>query len=69
MEDKIIDMVYDLLKDKNLYNYDNDKELENAEIEEYKNLLNENVIKIRTKHKEFIISCDLVYADNEAYNN
>lgn len=64
MEDKIIDIIYNLIKDKNLYNYDNDEELKSAEVEEYKNLLNENVIKIKVGKTEYAVTCNVVYTDN-----
>ena len=64
MEDRIIDIIYELLKEKNLYNYDNDEELKSAEVEEYKNLLNENVIKIKVGKTEYVVTCNAVYRDN-----
>lgn len=64
MGDKIIDIIYNLIKDKNLYNYDNDEELKSAEVEEYKNLLNENVIKIKVGKTEYAVTCNVVYTDN-----
>ena len=64
MEDKIIDIIYNLIKDKNLYNYDNDEELKSAEVEEYKNLLNENVIRIKVGKTEYAVTCNVVYTDN-----
>ena len=65
MEDKIIDIIYELLEDKKLYNYANDEDLKSAEIEEYKNLLNENVIKIKIGKTEYAITCNKVF---EGYN-
>lgn len=64
MEDKIIDIIYELIKDKNLYNYDNDEELKSAEIEEYKNLLGENIIKIKAGKTEYVVSCVAVFSGN-----
>lgn len=61
MENKIISMIFDLLDSKNLYNYDNDEELKNVEIETYYNLLQEKCIRIRTKNEEYIITCNMVY--------
>lgn len=63
MEDKIIDIIYNLIKDKNLYNYDNDEELKSAEVEEYKNLLNENVIKIKIGKTEYIVTCTKIFGE------
>ena len=48
MEDEIIDIVYELIKDS--------KELKSAEIEEYKNLLNESIIKIKIGKTEYIVT-------------
>ena len=45
MENKLISMIFDLLDSKNLYNYDNDDELKNVEIETYYNLLQEKCIR------------------------
>lgn len=61
MENKIISMIFDLLDSKNLYNYDNDEELRNVEIETYYNLLQEKCIRIRTKNEEYMITCNMVY--------
>lgn len=61
MENKLISIIYDTLKDKNLYNYDNDEELKNVEIETYYNLLQEKCIRVRTKNEEYIITCNMVY--------
>ena len=63
MENKIIDIIFDSIKDKNLYNYDNDKRLENCEITKFENVLGNNVIKIKTKDKDYIIRCDCTYSD------
>lgn len=63
MEDKIIDIIYNLIKDKNLYNYDNDEELKSAEVEEYKNLLNESVIKIKIGKNDYIITCEEIFGE------
>ena len=61
MENKLISIIFDLLDSKNLYNYDNDDELKNVEIETYYNLLQEKCIRIRTKNEEYMITCKMVY--------
>lgn len=63
MENKIMDIIFDSIKDKNLYNYDNDKRLENCKITKFENILGNNVIGIKTKDKEYIVSCACVYSD------
>lgn len=57
MEDEIIDIIYEKIKDS--------KELKSAKIEEYKNLLNENVIKIKVGKIEYVVTCTKVF---EEYN-
>lgn len=64
MENKLIDIVFDALNSKNLYNYDNDDELKNVEIEKYYNLLQEKCIRVRTKNEEYIIGCIMSYRGN-----
>ena len=61
MENKLINIIYDILKDKNLYNYDNDEELKDVEIEIYYNLLQEKCIRVRTSKEEYVITCNMVY--------
>ncbi len=63
MADKIIDIIYELLKEKNLYNYDNDEKLKSAEIEEYKNLLGESVIKIKIGKIEYAVTCTEIFGE------
>ena len=67
MEDKIIDIIYNLIKDKNLYNYDNDAELKSAEVEEYKNLLGESVIKIKAGKTEYVVTCTAIFGEHNNY--
>ena len=55
MEDEIIDIIYDKIKD--------NEELKSAEMEEYKNLLNENVIKIKIGKIEYIITCTKIFGE------
>jgi hypothetical protein len=63
MENKIINIIYELLKDKNLYNFDNDEELKNVCVNMYDNILNEKVIDIALEHEVFTIHCFKSYAD------
>lgn len=65
MSDKIINMIYDTIKDKNFYNYDNDEELRNVEVKEYTNILGDKVIDIILEHETYTITCFKSYADNE----
>lgn len=65
MENKIINIIYELLKDNNLYNFDNDEELKNVCVNMYDNILNEKVIDIALEHEVFTIHCFKSYADKE----
>lgn len=58
MEDKIIDIIYEKIKD--------NEELKSAKIEEYKNLLGESVIKIKIGKNDYIITCEEIFGE---YNN
>ena len=55
MEDEIMDIIYDSIKD--------NKELKSAKIEEYKNLLNENVIKIKIGKIEYAVTCTEIFGE------
>ena len=66
MENKLIKIIYEELKDKNLYKYDNDEELKNAQLNIYTNLLGELVIDVTLEHEVFTIHCFKSYADKEA---
>lgn len=55
MEDEIIDIIYDSIKD--------NKELKLAKIEEYKNLLGENVIKIKIGKIEYVVTCTEIFGE------
>ena len=57
MEDLFIDIIYDLLKDQNLYNYNNKEELKTAEIKQFTNLENDQVIQIKVGKEYYIIHC------------
>ena len=65
MENKIIDIIYDKIKDINFYNYDNDEELNNICITEYTNIVGEKVIDIELEHEVYTITCIQSYADEE----
>lgn len=65
MDNKIINIVYDTIKDKNFYNYDNDEELRNAEVKEYINALGNKVIDVILEHETYTITCFKSYADKE----
>lgn len=52
MEDLIINIIYDLIK-----NYNNNEELKMVEIEKMTNLLNENVIQIKVGKEYYIVEC------------
>lgn len=65
MMNKIIDIIYDVIKDKNLYNYDNDEELKDVEIKEYTNILGEQVIDVVLEHEIYTIHCFKSYADKK----
>lgn len=66
MDNKIINIIYDTIKDKNFYNYDNDEELRNAEVKEYTNALGNKVIDVILEHETYTINCFKSYADKEA---
>ena len=61
MEDLFIDIIYDLLKDQNLYNYNNEEKLKQAEINKITNILNEEVIEIKVGKEFYIINCQKTF--------
>lgn len=61
MEDKIIDIIYDLIKDKNLYNYDNDKDLKNVKIEVFTNILGDKVMSLNIGNSKYLVSCEEIW--------
>ena len=61
MEDKIIDIIYDLIKDKNLYNYDNDEDLKNVKIEVFTNILGNKVVSLKIENTEYLVSCEEIW--------
>lgn len=64
MEDKIIDIIYDLIKDKNLYNYDNDEDLKNVEIKVFTNILGNKVMSLKIENTEYLVSCEAIWRGN-----
>lgn len=60
MGDLFIDIIYDLLKDKNLYNYSNAKELKDTDIKIYTYYDIENIkhIKIDLGFETYTVSVD-----------
>lgn len=63
MEDLFIDIIYDLLKDQNLYNYNNDEKLKGAEIRKFTDLENEEVIQIKVGKEYYIIHCQKTFIE------
>lgn len=63
MENKLMNIIYDKIKDINFYNYDNDKELNNVSVDLYTNLLQEKVIGIILDHEIYTIHCFKSYVD------
>lgn len=64
MEDKIIDIIYDLIKDKNLYNYDNDEDLKNVDIKVFTNILGDKVMSLKIGNSEYLVSCEEIWRGN-----
>lgn len=69
MENKLMEIIYDKIKDINFYNYDNDEKLKNVKVNLYTNICNEKVIDIALEHEVFTIHCFESYADKEAFKN
>lgn len=65
MENKLIDIIYDKIKDINFYNYDNDEELNNISIKEYVNIEGYNVIDIDLKNETYTIECIKTYVGGD----
>ena len=58
MGEKLIDIIYDLIKDKNLYNYDNDKSLKDVKISKYYDMENIKHIKVDLGYETYTITVD-----------
>ena len=65
MENKLMKIIYDKIKDINFYNYDNDEDLKNIRTNLYENIVGENVIDIALENKVYTIHCFQSYADKE----
>lgn len=65
MEDKLIDIIYDKIKDINFYNYDNDEEFKDVSTREYVNILGNKCIEIKLEHETYLINCIEVHSDRE----
>lgn len=57
MEDYIINIIYELLENKNLYNYNNNEKLKNVEIKKYTNILGEKVIDFIIGNRRYTLKC------------
>lgn len=66
MENKLMEIIYDKIKDINFYNYDNDEDFKNVSINLYTNICQEKVISIALEHKVYTIHCFESYADKES---
>ena len=65
MEDKIIKMIYENIKNVNFYNYDNNEKLKKVNVIFYENICNEKVIDIALEHEVYTIHCFKSFADSE----
>ena len=65
MENKLMEIIYDKIKDINFYNYDNDEDLKNVCTNLYENIVGDYVIDIALEDKVFTIHCFESYADKE----
>lgn len=65
MEDMIIDIIYDKIKDYNFYNYSNEEAMKDVKIEKYENILGENCIKIKINNIEYVVSCNEIFKGSE----
>lgn len=65
MENKLMEIIYDKIKDINFYNYDNDENLKNVCTNLYENIVGDYVIDIALENKVYTIHCFQSYADKE----
>ena len=65
MEDKIIETIYNKIKDINFYNYDNDDNFKDVCVNLYTNILGKQVIDVILEHETYTITCFKSYADKE----
>lgn len=57
MNNKLIDIIYDSIKDKNFYNYDNDKRLKKVGMDKFENILGDDIIVIKVENSYYTINC------------
>jgi hypothetical protein len=62
MENKLVEIIYDKIKDTNFYNYANDEELKNIGIA-LRKLFDENMIDIILEHRTYTLRIHCSYAD------
>ena len=55
MENKLMEIVFDAIKDINFYNYDNDKKLKNVGVGLYDNIRDEKVIDIMLPNETYTL--------------
>lgn len=55
MENKLMEIIFNAIKDINFYNYDNDKKLKNVAIGIYDNIRNERVIDIMLENETYTL--------------
>lgn len=65
MEDVLINIIYDLLENRNLYNYNNDEKLKGVEIKKYTNILGEEVIDFIVDNRRYTLTCFETYKGSE----
>ena len=65
MEKKLMEIIYDKIKDINFYNYDNDEDFKNVCTNLYENIVGDYVIDIALENKVYTIHCFESYADKE----
>lgn len=65
MENKLMKIIYDKIKDINFYNYDNDEDFKNVYTNLYENIFGDYVIDIALENKVYTIHCFQSYADKE----
>lgn len=65
MENKLIDIIFDSLNNRNLYNYDNDILLKDVEIKKYTNILGNKVIDVKVGKTTYTIDIITSYKESE----
>ena len=64
MENKLMKIIYDKIKDINFYNYDNDEDLKNVKIEVFTNILGNKVMSIKIGNSDYLVSCEEIWRDS-----